>query len=442
MIKIVINNKQTVEPRSVETPEVIYPQDPPRVGKWKYDPIYKSSVKGKPLIWWIEFDGIDTITMTHGQMNGAMIKSTNKIELNTSGRDMYQQSVLEIRERYKKKIQSGYQQSQIAPLSKTQSIDDSNGLGVMNSPMLAYKFQDRKIKYPMMAQPKIDGVRCTARPSVDIKNAIKVRFYSRNNNEFALLDHLREPINNFLKFLPPGSILDGELYSNYIPSQYILGMVKATKNPDPRLSQIKLWIYDIIIFDDKYKNNDYMTRYQMLIDAYIQFNQSRVAVENLLNPYLIKDLNIIIKEYVGPEDQSFEVLASNPVYSEEEVKDFHQQSIGMGYEGIMLRQMHNSPYKFGRSTYLLKYKHFQDAEAQVVGYEESSGYWVGTPIFILQDAQGRTFKATPKGDQISRSQMFSNIGDYIGKMMNYRYQELSDTGVPRFPIAMGIRQNE
>ncbi|AYV86265.1 MAG: ATP-dependent DNA ligase [Solumvirus sp.] len=410
---------------------VPYPNSPPHSGPWRYDSIYKSSMKEKPIVWWVGFDGIDRIIVEHGQVGGQMIRSTHQIELNTSGRNMYEQSTLQIKERYHKKRQSGYR----SPSEPRGNMD--------KGPMLANKFQDRKkIEYPLMAQPKIDGVRCTARPSTDLSDGIGVKFYSRLNNEFPLLHDIKQSISDFLAYLPAGAILDGELYSPKIPSQAILGMVKATKNPDPRLSQVKLYIYDLILFDNEYLENSYIQRYQMLVEAYKNYlNNERKNYESELQDYFIKDIYSTIVDYIR-EPQTWCLVASNKVNSKIEVEEAHQKYVEMGYEGVMLRVMENSPYKFGRTSLLLKYKHFLDAEAKVIGYEESSGEWEGTPIFILQDKQGRTFKATPKGDRPSRRQMFLDIDQYIGKMMNYRYQEVTDMGIPRFPIAMGLRGKE
>jgi len=57
----------------------------------------------------------------------------------------------------------------------------------------------------------------------------------------------------------------------------------------------------------------------------------------------------------------------------EEVLQFEQDTLNMGYEGIMLRAPFG-PYKLGRSTpredWLWKVKRFEDAEAVIVGFEE------------------------------------------------------------------------
>jgi DNA ligase 1 len=61
------------------------------------------------------------------------------------------------------------------------------------------------------------------------------------------------------------------------------------------------------------------------------------------------------------------------VYSLEELLQWEDRWVGMGYEGVIARKP-GSPYKHGRSTaregFLLKVKRFVDAEAEVIGVTE------------------------------------------------------------------------
>jgi DNA ligase-1 len=106
----------------------------------------------------------------------------------------------------------------------------------------------------------------------------------------------------------------------------------------------------------------------------------------------------------------------------------------LGGEGLMLRQF-GSTYEAGRSATLLKVKHFHDAEAVVVGHETGSGRHRGRlGALLVQMADGTRFAV---GTGLSDAER--DTPPVIGSVINFKYQELSEAGVPRFPTYGGIR---
>ena len=107
----------------------------------------------------------------------------------------------------------------------------------------------------------------------------------------------------------------------------------------------------------------------------------------------------------------------------------------LGGEGLMLRQP-NSHYAVGRSMTLLKVKNFQDAEARVVGHEGGKGRHKGRlGALLVEMANGIKFSVGTGFSDAEREQPPS-----VGSLITFRYQELSDGGVPRFPSYVGIRR--
>jgi DNA ligase-1 len=106
----------------------------------------------------------------------------------------------------------------------------------------------------------------------------------------------------------------------------------------------------------------------------------------------------------------------------------------LGAEGLMMRQP-NSRYEVGRSATLLKVKSFHDAEARVLDHLEGSGRHKGR--------LGALAVELPDGTKFSVGTGFSDKEREnpppIGSLITFRYQELSDGGVPRFPSYIGIR---
>lgn len=105
---------------------------------------------------------------------------------------------------------------------------------------------------------------------------------------------------------------------------------------------------------------------------------------------------------------------------------------GLGGEGLMLRQP-GSKYQVGRSTTLLKVKSFHDAEARVVAHAAGAGRHKGrVGALVVEMANGTRFSVgTGLSDEDRRSP------PPIGQLITFRYQELSEGGVPRFPSYVG-----
>ena len=103
----------------------------------------------------------------------------------------------------------------------------------------------------------------------------------------------------------------------------------------------------------------------------------------------------------------------------------------------MLRQP-GSPYEAGRSSTLLKVKTFHDAEAIVIGHEPGAGRHKGR--------LGALSVRLPSGIMFSVGTGFSDKErgnpPAVGSAITFRYQELSDAGVPRFPSYVGVRCDE
>ena len=106
----------------------------------------------------------------------------------------------------------------------------------------------------------------------------------------------------------------------------------------------------------------------------------------------------------------------------------------LGGEGLMLRQP-ESRYEVGRSVSLLKVKNFHDAEARVLEHLKGAGRHKGRlGALLVELADGTQFSV---GTGFSDAERGSPPA--VGSVITFRYQELSDGGVPRFPSYVGVR---
>lgn len=94
-----------------------------------------------------------------------------------------------------------------------------------------------------------------------------------------------------------------------------------------------------------------------------------------------------------------------------------------------------SLYESGRSATLLKVKRFHDAEARVIGHQPGAGRHKGRLGAVLVEL--------PNGVQFAVGSGFTDAErehpPALGTVVTFRYQELTDRGVPRFPIFVRVR---
>lgn len=154
-----------------------------------------------------------------------------------------------------------------------------------------------------------------------------------------------------------------------------------------------------------------------------------------------------------------------PLFNAAEVIKYEEEALLAGYEGIMLRSPH-APYKFGRSTLkqqgLIKIKRFTDDEATVVGFEALER----NTNPIVRDAFGLAKRSSHKAGKIpdnllgrllvrhrtygefaigsgfdvdTRVEIWNNKEKYLGKLATYKFQSHGTFEAPRTPIFKGFR---
>jgi len=362
---------------------------------------------GKTKTWSIRVfqeNGCGVIETTHGYTDGK--KQVNQ-KVISDGKNIgkknettaFQQAVSEARSAWIKKKESGYQE---VGTSSQKQEEKSRGKGITEDvplPMLAHDYNKRgsSIKFPCFSQRKYDGTRCVGIPEKGL--------FSRNRKQYPHLKHIVNEINK----LPPTFILDGELYSDTLTFQEIVGIVKREtlkKGDEEKQLQIKFHVYDLI------NNMPYEKRY--------------ASLEQIFHNYSF--------EYL-------ELVKTDVCENEKKMKELHAKYVEEGYEGIMLRNK-NGLYKNARSIDLQKYKEFFDDEYEVVDYKEGEGQEEGCVVWVCKTPEGKIFNCRPRGSREDRMELFKDGKKYVGKNLTVRFQELTDEKVPRFPVGISFRDYE
>lgn len=140
-----------------------------------------------------------------------------------------------------------------------------------------------------------------------------------------------------------------------------------------------------------------------------------------------------------------------------QVSELYKEAVDSGYEGLILRDP-ESPYKFGRSTlkqgWMLKLKPELDMEVTIVGFEElmhngdtsckklenlSPGNMLGA--FVCELTDGNTFRVGSGFTEQQRRDYWDQQARLFGATITVKYQELTQYGIPRFPVFLGFRHD-
>jgi DNA ligase-1 len=306
-------------------------------------------------------------------------------------------------------------------------------------PMLAAQFGDdelfdlfgslqRRIQFPVLASPKIDGIRFMVQDGVALS-----RTWKPLPNRF---------FQDFIKTNDEDlEGLDGEVIVGQDPSaisyqgQKLFNATQSAIMTSGGSPDFSLHLFDF------YANPraGFGHRHMVALDT-------------------VKDLN----------EAGFTNVYGVPhtlLRTAQEVLDYEQECLEAGYEGIMLRHP-NVPYKHGRSTLkeqgLIKIKRFNDAEAKIVGFkplerntnppekdafglQKRSSHRAGKvadellgKLVVTQQPWGE-FEIGSGFDVATREEIWKNQEAYLGKTVTFKYQAHGTQEKPRAPIFKGFR---
>ena len=270
-------------------------------------------------------------------------------------------------------------------------------------PMLAHRYNEKKgdIKFPCFVQPKLDGVRCVV---------VGNKLYSRNGNRFPVLPHIENELKLYNK---NNLILDGELFTDDINFEKIVGLVKKyKKSEEDEKNSLKIYLN---VFD--------------YIDSKLPFNKRLIN----LNQFFEKNKNMKYIKQVKTEECP----------QEKNIEEFLEKYTKEKYEGLIIRNKSGLYEENTRSVHLQKLKKFIDEEFEIIDYTTpDQGKEVGCVIWICKTKEGKQFSVRPSGNYQERKKLYREAKKYIGKMLTVRFQELTNGHVPRFPVGVTIRDYE
>lgn len=260
-----------------------------------------------------------------------------------------------------------------------------------------------KIRYPVWAEPKYDGVRTIT----IIDRHGNVNMYSRNGRPYNNFPNIKVSIEELcLKNV----VLDGE----------VMG---ATFDTVMNIAHRKRGLADSYL------------RY-MVFDC-IKLKNFKKSIDNTKRSIRRKRLKIKLR---GSDKSYVYITPGKMVNNEEEMKKYFNKKIKQGYEGLVVKS--NSPYSFKRSTAWIKVKEMATADCRIVGFEEGKGKYKGVlGALIVKYNKVKIKVGSGYGDAL-RKEIWDNKRKWKGAMVEIQYQEITKDGSFRFPVFLRGREDK
>lgn len=282
-------------------------------------------------------------------------------------------------------------------------------------PMLASEAED--IKFPVLASPKLDGIRCLIVDGVAMSRSMKP---IRNKHIQSVIG--KSEYNGF----------DGELMVGSPTADDVYRITNSGVMSTEGVPDFTFHLFDL-------------------------YNNPCVAS---VRSDTMKKLSL---------GKHFTLVPQVLISGSEELVTYEQKCLDEGYEGIMVKDPKGF-YKNGRATAkggeLLKVKRFADDEAEIIEVYEL----MHNDNPAEKDAFGRTERSTSKEnlrpagtaggitarrpsdgavfsigtgyDAETRASLWADRNNLVGKLVKYKHFPLGAYDVPRFPVFLGIRDKD
>lgn len=273
--------------------------------------------------------------------------------------------------------------------------------------MLAEPYDETRINSDVVLafEPKLDGVRCLT----IVKNN-EATMFSRGGK---LIENFKH-ISDDLAKLKDG-VYDGELMGTTFDD-----LMTVYKTKGVSTIQYTYHIFDYIEY------NEWMScKFEMSLA------KRRDALENLRIQEMTTTCKVVERQYGKLAD----------------IDRVMKHYVKLGYEGLMIKSL-EAPYQKKRTYDIMKKKNFLDIDAAIVSLYKGEEFSriqdvMGGAIINVGDKNKPIYVEIGSGwsDDL-RKKMWENPDDYIGKIIQVSYQEVTKAGSLRFPTFMRFRDDK
>jgi DNA ligase-1 len=262
------------------------------------------------------------------------------------------------------------------------------------------------VKYPVRVEAKLDGLRLIA-----VKNHGEVSLFTRSGTPIETLPKIVQAIKDLKE---DNIVLDGEVMGEDWNESASVVMSSKSKKDD---STMRYHVFDIVDF----------TAWQQ------QVSKTHYRAR-------LTDLQLTIGDTEGTP---FRYVKATTVNDETELRQFYNECLTEGYEGVMLKRL-DTPYQWKRTDAILKMKPVATEEGVIVGWHLSpektkragqfGGFHVLTKNGVVTKVGGGYTDAQKKQIQAE------GPDNYIGRIAEVEHQPpFTNDGKLRFPVFSRFR---
>jgi len=144
----------------------------------------------------------------------------------------------------------------------------------------------------------------------------------------------------------------------------------------------------------------------------------------------------VLKHYLyNHKADKLRVLKQIRIHDRQELKRYFDRLIGLGAEGIVVRDPHQKYYT-GRTRSSVKYKPFFDDECKLISMTEGKGKFLGQMGVMKCEYRGKLIKI---GSGFTNEQRIHP--PEIGSMISFKYYGLTGLGNPKYPVFLRVRSD-
>jgi ATP-dependent DNA ligase len=398
--------------------------------------LYDKSKNGKIKVWdiWVEtLHSEALIKWRSGYEDGKLSYHSKPI---TQGKNIgkknetspYEQAVKEMQAKWQKKRDKGMvtHKSNIGSIVSYFPMLAETAYSQWSADVVNSKKEITTLAPRVLLQKKLNGVRC---PSVKLADVVKL--YSRGGKDYTqICDVLTAHLTSLMR---NGEIWDGEIYKHGWSFERIVQAVKRDKSKVWR-KKLLYWVkkrdWDKARWWVKTRNDTQKLEYHRY-DA-----PSNDSMYDRWHRMCLLPTSDLVHQVEGV------ILGGENWHG---IKYWHDKFVAEGYEGVVLRDTEAAYLWNHRDKRLYKYKEFEDAEFEIIGYHDGEGSDEGAVTWECRDTGQYShvyFDCKPRGSIADRRRLYKRGKAYIGKMLTVRFQSRSDKDVPLFPVGIAIRDYE
>lgn len=275
--------------------------------------------------------------------------------------------------------------------------------------MLAHPYEAKRVKnWPVMMEPKLDGVRVLAR--VDY-NAGTTQFFSRNGKPFPAIEHLGKDLLDLGLPDDPGTVwfFDGEA----ITSDFY-DAVGAVRRKSEKADKAEFQVFDLITEQEFLKGSlgrNYETR-----------------------RYTLEELIPVDSE--GPIKRVEAAVA----YNEDDIQWQYAEWRSQGFEGAIVKPL-GGFWVPKRSHGWMKMKAQETLDLRVVDVLEGEGKYAGMLGAIVVDNDGTEVRVGSGLSDEQRRDLWE-ARNLVGRLIEVEYHEKTPDGSLRHPRFVRFRDDK